>query len=174
MLYLVLLLSLCFQIENILLKLIPGTVCRLLQILQRHSALNYIHKFRISFMIRHKTQHNISRTGPLKLRKIYIINKCTGLLRAFPPYIHWLITKQTGSACNSFVFGRFLVRIPHSTTAITIKASRTSKFVQENSGLVARLRSDRFLPNPLYLIIPWSSYSSKLYAILWNTDNVVK
>ena len=55
-LYLVLLQSLCFQIENILLKLIQGYVLRLLQILQRHSALNYIHTFHISLMIRHRTQ----------------------------------------------------------------------------------------------------------------------
>jgi hypothetical protein len=38
------------------LKLIQGYVLRLLQILQRHSALNYIHTFHISFMIRHRTQ----------------------------------------------------------------------------------------------------------------------
>jgi hypothetical protein len=41
-----------------------------------------------------------------------------------------------------------------STMAITIKAYRTSKFFQENSGLVAGLRSDNFLPDHFYFIIP--------------------
>jgi hypothetical protein len=77
-LYLVRLQILCFQMEKILLKLIQGNVCRLLQILQRHSVINYIPTFQISFMIRHKTQYGISRIGPLKLRKKYIINKCIG------------------------------------------------------------------------------------------------
>jgi hypothetical protein len=44
--------------------------------------------------------------------------------------------------------------VSQSTMAITIKASRTSKFVQENFGLVAGLRSDSFLPDPFYFIIP--------------------
>ena len=145
-------------------------MCRLLQILQRHSALNYIRAFQISFMIRHKTQHDISRIGPLKLRKIYILQtNVLALLRAFPPNFHWYeITEQTGSACNSFVFGRFPFRISESSMAITIK------FVQENSGVLAGLRSDRFLPNPFYFIILWSSYNSQLYATVCNRDTVVK